>query len=661
MVLKRVIILTFAKKTKLRLTVLVIAAIMISIIPFNTMADNESVKYKLVRVFTADVHNNLLRAEVLMELSGPDASLIDNEKLYNIDSKGILEVFNISNECLIYIDSVRRTTADIKPETFMLITVENNNITRMVNVNHNLFQEGGIYSGILEENNPDLGYITLYFPDGSGTSPQLRSALSYYRTYSYLRVQDVTVYKNGKLTGIEALNPGDSVFIKLNTEGNIVKISGTDNFYPVYGKVRAKGNWMLQLENTDGSVTQLRIPFNTPVFEERRMASWSDIKEGDEVRILLQTSGNQTIIGEINIKKKEIQADAVYRANLVNYDAFTNSLVVSGMQQFKDGVWNLSDTRGISKLAINDNYNPNIPRGAYGTVYMATGKNIAGKDTVVWLSVQSSALRTEVIGDTIVDTDPGRGRLILMNKGVPVNYDETSLIIKKGRILNANQVKSRDEAYFVASNQMDGSIKANVIWIQQPLDDTGLTLIRGRISQIDLYNSMTLESFSEFSEPFWEFNNVQKTLTIDPSITRVFDDGGRIDLADFDDTGAINYKKRTVYVLVQDGKALLVSTAPFGDVVYKGRIFELIGVQKDSFNHIVVPASSLVIKDGIRYNDELSRWESVSESQFSFAPNTVFVKNGKIIEPAQLEAGDRITVIKSEFGDNAFVIIVESF
>ena len=106
---------------------------------------------------------------------------------------------------------------------------------------------------------------------------------------------------------------------------------------------------------------------------------------------------------------------------------------------------------------------------------------------------------------------------------------------------------------------------------------------------------------------------------------------------------------------------MLVSTAPFGDVVYKGRIFDLEGVQKDSFNHIVVPASSLIIKEGIRYNDELSKWENVPETQFSFLPNTVFVKNGKLIDSSQLEVGDRITVIKSEFGDNAFVVMVESY
>ena len=118
------------------------------------------------------------------------------------------------------------------------------------------------------------------------------------------------------------------------------------------------------------------------------------------------------------------------------------------------------------------------------------------------------------------------------------------LIVKKGKLLTPNQVKSRDEAYFATSNQIDGTVKANIIWIREPLDDTGLTLIRGRISHIDLYNSMTLESFSEFSEPYWEFYNVQRTLTIDPSITRVFDDAGRIDLSLFDDSGEENYKNR---------------------------------------------------------------------------------------------------------------------
>lgn len=645
----------------MKLVILLITAIILSVFPYSTMAVNDGVKYELVRIFSADAQNGNIRAEVLFELPYPDVNLIDADKLYNIESTGVFEVFNVSDNCLISIDSARRTLSDVKSETFMLITVKDNTVTYMKNVSSVLFQEGGIYSGILEENNPDLGYITLYFPDGSGTSPNLKNALSYYRTFSYLRAENVTVYKNGKLADIESINPGDSVFIKTSSEGYIEKISAADNFYPVYGRVMSKGKWILQIKKEDGSVIQLRIPSDTPIFENKMTSSWDDIDEGDEVRILLQTSGNQTIIGEITVENEEIEIEAVYKANLVYYDKFTNSIAVSNVQQFKDGIWNISGVSGIRKLPVSDSYTPDIPKGAYGTVYIASGKSITGNEAVVRLLMDKSSLRTQVSGDTIVSADPGRGKLTLMNKSKTVSYDDTSLIIKNGKLLSKNQVKSNDEAYFVTSSQADGTIKANIIWIREPLKDTGLTLIRGRISQIDLYNSMTLESFSEFDEPSWEFKNVKKTLTIDPSVTRVFDDGGRLGLSAFDDTGENSFRKRTVYVLAQEGQALLVSTAPFGDVVYKGRISELNGVQKDSFSHIVVPATSMVVKDGMRYNDKTAKWENVPEVQFSFIPNTVFVKNGKIIDASQLSEGDRITVIKSELGDNAFVVLAESF
>ena len=152
------------QKARAKLIVLIITIVIVSIIPVNSMAENESEKYWLVRVFLTDAYNKTIRAEILLELPSPDVRLIDSEKLYNIESTGIFEVVGVSSDCLIYIDSVQRTLSDIKPETFMLITVENNLITRMMNVNSVLLQEGGIYNGILEENNSDLGYITLYFP-----------------------------------------------------------------------------------------------------------------------------------------------------------------------------------------------------------------------------------------------------------------------------------------------------------------------------------------------------------------------------------------------------------------------------------------------------------------------------------------------------------------
>lgn len=650
---------TFTKKTRFMLTLVTAAVILMSAVPVQTAAENGNVRHRLVRVFSVDPRSRTMRVENLLDLPSHDPGLIDSKKLYDVESRGEFETVNVSGNCLIYINSAKKNLNDIRPESFMIITVENNLVAKMTGISKISLQEQGIVSGILEENNPELGYITLYFPDGSGISPGLGTALSYYRTYSYLNADDVEVYKNGRPADLEDLNPGDSVFVKLDDEGIVVKISAADNFYPVYGKVKTKGNRMLQLEKEDGTTVQYRIPSNTPVFLDKRTASWSDIEEGDEVRILLQTSGNQVTIGEITVKKEEIQVDAVYKAEFRYYDRLDNSIVVSGLKQFKDGIWK-TGVYGVKKLDINKKYSPDIPKGASGTVYLATGKNINGRDSVVLLSFARDELRTEISGDTIVNADPGRGRLTLMKRNSQIKYDETSIIVKGGKLLSPGQVKSMDEAYLVTGSQTDGSVKANIIWIRKQPEDTGLTLLRGRISKIEPYSSMTLGTYSEFSTPEWEYYNIPKTLTIDPSVTRVFDDGGRIDLAGFDDTGADSYKKRTVYVLVQDGRALLVSTAPFGDVVYKGRISELPDVQKDSFNHIVTPASSFIMKDGVRYNGSLAAWETVDEAEFSFLPNTVFVKNGKIADSSALETGDMVTVIKAETGDNAFIVMVES-
>jgi len=661
--LEQVVRLRFASRIGSRMTILLLAAVILaSAIPVNTAADNGNAEYRFIRLFSQDVQSRTIKAETLLKLSSPDIKAIGGEQIQGIESRGVFEVLNVSADCQIYIDSVRRALNDIKPETLMIITIKNGLVTEMKNVSGIVLQESGIHNGIIEENNPDLGYITLYFPDGSGTSPELRNALSYYRTYSYTRADDVEVYKNGEPASIEELNPGDSVFLKLDSEGNIVKISASDNFYPVHGKVITRGSRILQLQKADGSVVQYRVPLNVPVFVEQRIASWNDIEEGDEVRLLLQNAGSQIIIGEISVRKKEIKVDAVYRARFASYNKFTNSITVRDLRQFKDGKWNTANMQGIKTFVINDNYTPDIPKGMAGvSVYLATGKNITGKDSVVWLAFAGDELRTEITGDTIVTADPGSGRLMLMNRNTTVRYDDTSIIVKQGKLLRPNQIKSRDEAYFVTGVQNDGSVKANIIWVREPLKSTGLALLRGRISKIDAYSSMTLETFSEFREPGWEYNNIPKTLSIDPFVTRVLDDDGITDPELFDDAGENSYRKRTVYVLAQNGTAVLISTAPFGDVVYKGRIYDLPGVMKDSFGHVVTPASAIVLRDAVRYNNTLSKWENVDEIEFSLLPNTVYMKNGKVIDSSQLEKGDRITVIKAESGDNAFVVIVESY
>jgi len=189
----------------------------------------------------------------------------------------------------------------------------------------------------------------------------------------------------------------------------------------------------------------------------------------------------------------------------------------------------------------------------------------------------------------------------------------------------------------------------------------GFTLYRGRISGIEWLSSVTLQSFSEFRDPEWEFVNVPKTLSIDPQIIRIYDDDGRTDPAQFDDKGENSYKNRTVYVLAQEGRAMLISTAPYGDVVYKGRILGLEDAAKDSYGHFISPPGSMIISEARVYNLRTWVWENKDNTRMTIPPNAVIMRNGEISAAEQLEEGDRITIIKSETSDDAFVIIAESY
>jgi hypothetical protein len=317
-------------------------------------------EYYLGKILSVDELNRHVGSEMLLELPFSDIRLIEPSVLYNIVPNGTVEILSVSEDAKIYIDFSRKTLKDIKPESIMLVTVENGLVTGLEQVKLDLMQEEGIVSGIVEENNPALGYVTLYFPDGLGTSPAYSQSLSNYRTYSYLRAENVTVYKNGLPAAIYDINPGDSVFLKLDADGNLIRISASDNYYPVYGRVRAKLSGNLLIEKQDGTYEQITIPPKTPIFRQKRRISWDDIKEGDSVRILLQRSGSNVIIGEVTLEKKVQETTGIYRAQLGYYDDFSNSLVVTRLQQFSDGFWKQPETAGASKLQISENYKPYI-------------------------------------------------------------------------------------------------------------------------------------------------------------------------------------------------------------------------------------------------------------------------------------------------------------
>jgi len=91
----------------------------------------------------------------------------------------------------------------------------------------------GVISGIVEENNPHLGYISLYSDNGL----RVDDSLNKIKIYNYSNPEEVTVYKNHVPAKLEDVESGDSVYIKLDQNGAIEMISAVDNYVVKYGKI----------------------------------------------------------------------------------------------------------------------------------------------------------------------------------------------------------------------------------------------------------------------------------------------------------------------------------------------------------------------------------------------------------------------------------------
>jgi hypothetical protein len=80
-------------------------------------------------------------------------------------------------------------------------------------------EEKGIFSGVVKENNPSLGYITLYFEDGSSSDPGRSTELITLRSFTY--GYDMLVTRDKYPADIGDIKPGDKV---LYTDNKLCKL-----------------------------------------------------------------------------------------------------------------------------------------------------------------------------------------------------------------------------------------------------------------------------------------------------------------------------------------------------------------------------------------------------------------------------------------------------
>jgi len=517
-------------------------------------------------------------------------------------------------------------------------------------------EENGLISGVVKENNPSLGYITLYFEDGSGMDPASANRLVTLRTFTY--GYDIPVLRDGYEADIDDIRPGDMAFIKLDKDGYIEKISTKSYYESVYGTAYLKGASWLILKKDDGTFVNYTLSKTTPIYKNNRPCTISDIALGDRIRVLVQTNGSNIHIAGIDIEKQPRSVSGIYRGKIEFVDNIFNSLAVSQVQQFVNGRWEYTSNFGIQNFRYSSEYKELPPRRFGGTVYFVTKKEYDGLDKIIKASFRTTSGFEKTTKDSLLGMTDG-GILQLENTSDIISYDTNTIAIKDGRLVDISALNTLDPLKISMEKSLyDSKYIANVI-VSESAAQTGLVIYRGRIKNVDPLKSVTVESFVELDGVSWEFTNTPKTFDIDLYVSRLVETDGVGNMRYLDSA----YVKQSVYIVADGSKIVLMSTAPYADVPVIGRVSGITtdnGEDGNENDNAETTAPSVLRLTEVRiYDNEDYVWDESPNIDMTIPFNSIVIKNGQIGTVSLIKPGDEVRIMRHSQSGEGIIILCQ--
>lgn len=526
--------------------------------------------------------------------------------------------------------------------------------------------EKGLYAGIVEENNPQLGYITLYNEDGTGKTPL---ALSKIRTYNYADPNDIKAYKNHVEARLDDIEAGDTVFIRVDSNNLVTSVSGVDNYTVRYGKIISKKLSSIIVEADKKQQTYNIDRAN--VIKDGKLVKYSQLKDGDSVKLLINEAPNMTVLKEITVEGGDKLVSNVYKGTFDYYNSISNTIFMNDPWTLRNGQW-VKETNGSKVIELGNGFTAyfdgqkralkDLTLLKDNTIYIASEKDYGNDEIAVVASFTDSTDKEVPYDDKVYIT--ATNRFVLEKNFVNITYNPGTIVIKDGRLVQGSSVSTDDYAYVMANRDNSGSnstIVAGVVSIEQRPGTEAVQLYRGRISSIDEYKTVTLESYSKLNGTNWVYANTPMTFNLS-SNTRITDTDGIVGQGDFTDENTQGtFSGRTVYILGDGTDAVEISTAPFGNFNIQGIVSNTVGGTVAEDGTVIQEPQSIILKNCRYYNTSAHLWVSMGDSNFNILTNSLILKNNKKINPSDLKKGDSIRVLKKDnavIGD-AYIVIVE--
>jgi len=640
----------------------------------RVISNREDVKYIAARIDSIDTGRTLMNVTQLFKLDSPDVESLSGNS-FDMEGEQAGASYIYGGNLSVTVNGRKAGIEELEPGMDVILTIQNSSVVTAVKTADFVLNpdEKNISKGIVEDNNPELGFITLYNESGVGSRATGNGVLPAVRIFNYINPTEVEVFKNHEEAGIDEVEPGDTAYIRTDEEGNVLSISAVDNYTVKFGKVLSKKPATLAVEYDDGIQQVLDIDDSVLIISENRAVSYSGLKDGDRVKLILHITNKFTRLKEITIEGEEHLITSIYKGIISHIDDISNKVVALNLQVFEGGQWRKTDNKGFTDIKLADGYDMYFGSSKVDTgkvnryfkgseAYIAMESDYGGEENAVLISFRNEDDSEMLYDDSVINTVPGKGSFKLSSGKSSIMLDPGSIIIKDGRLVSGSSISNDDMAYVVANRSYDsGEYNAGIVQIKERSGLDFVQIYRGRINEINEGSDFTVQSFSQLDDLEWKYSNTPKTFSINNS-TKIIDDEGVVGQRDFTSYGEDAYTGRTVYILSKDENAVLISTAPYGTYNFRGEVYDITGGSVGDEGTILEEPTGLILRKATSYDLSEHLWEDSEDMTLNILKNSIILKNNAVVKPSAIVKGDSIRVIKkdgSETGD-AYIIIVES-
>lgn len=410
---------------------------------------------------------------------------------------------------------------------------------------------------------------------------------------------------------------------------------------------------------------------NSLVLKNGQRVALSSLYVGDNVKLYFDEV-DTNIAGRVEVEGDSVLIKNIYKGNLNIINGFNNSISLENVQIFRNGKWQKHD----SYLSFPFNRETPVFVGGFAVdlsqlkyyagsnVYIVT-KDYFGTERIERLLVQNR--HESMYTDKIVDLNWYTGAFELGNTR-NFSFNESTIFVKSRRIVDPYSLTAGFDAVVISDGSVDNRTAGIVYILNEEINHSNAGnhyLYAGRLDMI-LEDMITLEDFYLLNKNSWEGFDDEKKLYYDND-THVYDlenkklitnkelySGNYSVDEDSDYAEDNNLRNWYAYAYTEGDRIAVLGVKEKLDSLLKQRVTNGAISQLEDDIHV---GWTIRLVDANDWSNRHEKWMSKNSSLRVNLEEAIIIKDGKLIEPFDLQVGNRLYLVRDDF--EARVVIVK--